>query len=71
MITINNGNTGEPIIEAIKTAFSNNTPVKLTIEQDGKTIVIPAYMSEMSIPHEPPYSITITIISAGEPIETI
>jgi hypothetical protein len=60
--------SGNPIIETVKKAFSDKTPVTLVIEYDGKLLNIPSYMSELIIPNGPPFELNIRIQSSQEPI---
>lgn len=68
MIYIDNGSTGSPIIDLAKKAFADQVRVILTIQHGGKLVNIPCFISEMIVPNEPPFSFSIRIESAAEPI---
>lgn len=54
------------ILNDIAKAFENKTLCELLIKHEGKEIKIPCYVSNWIIPTEPPYSIDMSIVSAGE-----
>lgn len=57
-------------IKAIHKAFAKNAPCYLVIDLKGEQITIPCFVSQWRIPHEPPYSIDASIVSAAEPVIT-